>query len=424
MIPRTAVPISNRELFSSLIATVRAGKDEVTEFEKSLASYLGAKKVYAVNSGRTALYLALKSLNLKPGTGVIVPAYTCAIVFEVILRLGLKPILVDIDPKTYDINPELISDAITSETKVIIPIHLFGRPCEMSQIIEIASKFDLLVIEDVAQALGAEYESKKVGTFGDLAIFSFGPGKSITSGEGGALAVNNNELIDNIENLWNRLPEPTPSWQFHVIRNIIAMKFFSNPISYNIVKELVEGELNKSDLEVVKNCIALITRQDESYTNKTTEPMKMPSLSAKMARMQLRKLDDLNSIRITNARFLLTTLASITNYIQLPEALNGNIRNTFTRFPIKLRKDLIKKVRGELRNRGIDTERPYDYLPYLLRIYQNNRYVYAEDLSRSLITIPNHPCLNRHDIVKISHFLIQSILNTHSIFGTNYSDVQ
>jgi len=167
----------------------------------------------------------------------------------------------------------------------------------MSQIIEIASKFDLLVIEDVAQALGAEYKSKKVGTFGDLAIFSFGPGKSITSGGGGALAVNNNELIDNIENLWNRLPEPTPSWQFHVIRNIIAMKFFSNPISYNIVKELVEGELNKSDLEVMKNCIALMTRQDESYTNKTTEPMKMPSLSAKMARMQLRKLDDLNSIR-------------------------------------------------------------------------------------------------------------------------------
>jgi len=357
-------------------------------------------------------------LNLKPGTGVIVPAYTCAIVFEVILRLGLKPILVDIDPKTYNINPELISGAITSETKVIIPTHLFGRPCEISQIIEIASKFDLFVIEDAAQALGAEYKSKKVGTFGDLAIFSFGPGKSITSGEGGALVVNNNELIDKIENLWNRLPEPTPSWQFHVMRNVIAMKFFSNPISYDIVKGLVEGELNKSDLEVMKNCIALMSRQDESFTNKTIEPMKMPSFSAKMARMQLRKIDDLNRTRITNARFLLTALSSVTNFVQLPEASNGNILNTFTRFPIKLRKNLIKRVEEDLRNRGIDAERPYYYLPYILRSYQNNQYIYTEELSRSLITIPNHPCLNQHDIVKISHSLIQSILSAYSVFGT------
>jgi dTDP-4-amino-4,6-dideoxygalactose transaminase len=422
MIPRVAVPISNIELFSSLIAVAQAGNDEVTKFEKSLANYLGVKKVYAVNSGRTALYLALKSLNLKRGQGVIVPAFTCAIVFEVILRLGLKPILIDVNPKTYNIDPELIPNSITSEAKVMIPVHLFGRPCEMSQIMEIANKFDLLVIEDVAQALGARYNGKKVGTFGDLAIFSFGPGKSITSGEGGALAVNNDELVNKIESIWDHLPEPSISWQLRVTRNILAMKFFSSSTYYKIIKKIVEDELNKSDSEIVKNCITLMTKQSNDVASKTIKLMKMPSSSARMARMQLRKIDDLNGIRITNARFLLTALSSVTNFVQLPEASNDNILNTFTRFPIKLRKNLIKRVEEDLRNRGIDVERPYYYLPCILRIYQNNRYIHTEELSRSLITVPNHPCLNQHDIVKISHSLIQSILSAYSVIDANYSD--
>jgi perosamine synthetase len=185
MIPRTAIPIGNEELFSILFPVMRNGNEEIADFEMDLASYLGALKVFAVNSGRTALFSALQALGLKKGENVIVPAYTCAIVFEVILRLGLKPNFVDVDPETYNFDPELIPKAITSGTRAIIPVHLFGAPCEMDQIMEIASKYGLFVVEDVAQALGAEYKGRKLGTFGDLAMFSFGPGKSVMSGEGG-----------------------------------------------------------------------------------------------------------------------------------------------------------------------------------------------------------------------------------------------
>lgn len=414
MIPRVAIPIRKREFFLSLIAMIRAREDDVEEFEKDLAGYLGAKKIYATNSGRTALYLALKSLNLKTGAGVIVPAYTCPIVFEVILRLRLKPILVDVDPKTYNINPELIPKAVTPETRVIIPIHLFGRPCKMSQIMEIANKLDLLVIENAAQALGAKYNGKKVGTFGNLSIFSFGPGKSITSGEGGALAVNDDEICDKIENLQENLPKPSLSWQIHVMRNIIAMKIFSNPMAYNnIIRKLVESEIDKNESKIVKNCIDFITKQYLTATNETIRLMRMPPLSAKMARMQLKKIDYLNKIRILNSRILLTALKNLTDYIQLPEPFDRDAYATFTRFPVKIRrKDIYKEVIKNLKGKGIDMERPYHNLISFIRNYSSINsvhYVHAEDLCQSLITIPNHPSLNSYDIIKISHLLIQSM---------------
>jgi dTDP-4-amino-4,6-dideoxygalactose transaminase len=411
MIPRVAIPISNREICSALVATLQTWKDEAIKLEKSLASYLGTKRVYAVNSGRTALYLSLKSLNLKPGTGVIVPAYTCPIVFEVILRLRLKPVLVDVDPKTYNINPELIFNEITPETKVIIPVHLFGRPVEMFQIVEIADRFNLFVIEDVAQALGAKYTGKKLGTFGDLAILSFGPGKSITSGEGGALVVNNDELVNKCENLQDHLPKPSISWQLHVIRNLVAMKFFSDPTLYGIIRELVENELNKVDLKIVKNCIALMTNQCCESTNKTIELMKIPSLSAKVARMQLKRIDNFNSLRIMNAIVLSKLLEDITDYIQLPESSNCHLQNTFTRFPVRINEDLIKKVIINLKNKGIDIERPYHHLPYFLRIVSKQAYVHAEELCRSIITVPNHPLLTESDLEYIASAMHQAIKN-------------
>jgi dTDP-4-amino-4,6-dideoxygalactose transaminase len=411
MIPRAAIPISNKELFSLVTTLVQSEENEIIKFEKDLANYLGVRKVYGVNSGRTALYLALKSLGLKPKTGVIVPAYVCPIVFEVILRSGLKPILVDVDPKTYNINPELIPDAITSDVKAIIPVHLFGRPSEVQKIMEIANKFDLFVIEDVAQALGSEYEGRKCGTFGDLAVFSFGPGKSITSGEGGALAVNRSELIDRVENLRSTLPEPSLSWRCHVIRNLISMKFFSNPTFYSIVRDLVESRFDKIDLEIIENSVKLVTNQHDDTTNKTVKLMKMPSLSAKMARMQLRKIDELNNARVKNAILLFKMLEGITHHIQLPEVSTRNFRNIFTRFPVKVKENIVEKVRKDLKSGGIDVERPYHYLLLMLKVYKHGHYSCAKDLCKSLITIPNHPCLNSRDIIKISHIVIQSILS-------------
>jgi perosamine synthetase len=408
MIPRAAIPISNEELFFSLLTTVtRSKENEVNKFEKDLANYLGVRKVYGVNSGRTALYLALKSLGLKPQTGVIVPAYVCPIVFEVILRSNLKPILVDVDPKTYNINPELILNAITSEVKVIILVHLFGRPCEMDQIIEMASKYNLFIIEDVAQALGAEYKRLKTGTFGDIAIFSLGPGKSITSGEGGALAINNSELIDKVRENRTSLPDPDLYWDLHVIKNIVAMKLFSNYYFYALIRDYLEENLKKIDQEIVLNCIWLMSKAKKSNLFSTIKIAKMSPLSAEMARIQLKKIDELNQKRIENAR-ILTDLLSDMNYkfVSLPET-HEKIKNVFSRYPVKLPKSAREHVVKGMLRQGADTEKPYSYLKPFLQRYSD--VTCAKDLCDTILTIPNHPLLKEKDLQHLSEAFKSSI---------------
>jgi dTDP-4-amino-4,6-dideoxygalactose transaminase len=401
MIPRTAIPIGNLELLSALFPVVRDNDKEVADFEKDLASYLGAKKVFAVNSGRTALYLALRSLGLKCGENVIVPAYSCAIVFEVILRLGLKPTLVDVDPETYNINCELIPKAITSKTKAIIPVHLFGRPCEMKQIMEIASEYDLFVIEDAAQALGAEYKGMKIGTFGDLAIFSFGPGKSITSGEGGAIIINNTGLINKVVENLSSLPDPNLGWYLRVIKNMVAMKVFSNQSFYGFIRDYLERRLNRTDKQILFNCLRL-SNEDSKNLYPTIKLAKLPSLSAKIARLQLKKVDDLNKKRIRNALILTKLLSKIVDYVHLPK-MNGEVKSTFTRYPIRLLLNLNARdqIKKRLIKKGVDVETPYHYLVDYIR-YFNGFYPQTEVACKNIITLPTHPCLTLKDLHKIA----------------------
>ena len=406
MIPRTAIPIGNEEI-AVVLHRFLLGEDiyreDVARFENELATYLGIKRTFSFNSGRTALYVALETLDLKPGEEVIVPAYTCAIVFEVILRLGLKPILVDVNPKTYNIDHRLISEALSSKTRVIIPIHLFGRPCEMDQILEIAEKHNLYTIEDAAQALGAEYKKTKVGTFGDLAFFSFGPGKSITSGEGGAVAVNNEELEEKVMNFQAKLADPDFHWVLHVLRNVIAMKFFSTPRLYVLIRDRIEEETNKTDEEILENCINLMQQRDPNYLHPTIKLAKMPLGSAKMARLQLKKLDNLNQKRIENAVILTKSLCEINDRAQLPK-INGDIKNTFTRYPIQILEGSRDGVMKGLIERGVDAEKPYHYL---IDVFESFRVEApnALTLAKSILTIPNHPLLKASDVLKIVNTL-------------------
>jgi len=410
IIPRTAIPIGNRELAAlsdRLLASKDAGEQEVAEFEKKFANYLGVKKALAFNSGRTALYAALQTLKLNPGAEVIVPAYTCAIVFEVVLRLGLKPVLVDADPKTYNVKPELISKSITSKTKVIIPVHLFGQPCEMDEVIETAKKHGLYIVEDVAQALGAKYKKVKVGTFGDLAIFSFGPGKSITSGEGGALVVNNTELKENVTDFQAKLKMPDLNWNLMLVRNILAMKMFSKQVFYGAVRGHLEESLAKGDQEIVENCLKLAHKGKRTNLHPTIKLAKMPSVSAAIARMQLKKLDTINRKRRTNAEELSKLLSDTTDFIQLPRT-RDYVESTFTRYTIRLLKNSREILKARLLKQGIDTERPYNYLPALfkaLHVVAPN----AAELAKSTLTLPNHPLVKTPDIIKIADTLSKEL---------------
>jgi len=402
IIPGAALPISDEEL-ATVTEKLLAGEDvaekEVVKFENDLAAYLGVKKAFASNSGRTALYMALQALNLEPGEEVIVPAYTCAIVFEVVFRLGLKPVLVDVDPCTYNIDPDLVLKAVASDTKAIIPVHLFGRPCEMDHIMEIAEKHHLYVIENVAQALGAEYKKFKVGTFGDLAIFSFGPGKSMTSGEGGAMVVNNEEIIENIIDIQAKLGNPNFKGSVHVLRNIIGMRVFSNPYLYPLIRNYVKEDVSKTDAKIFENCGNLACRKDNTNLHHTVRLEKMPAFCAKIARIQLRKLDKINQKRIINATTLTKLLSRIGGSIGLPE-MRKDVKNTFTRYPVKLVKGSREKVVNGLIERGIEAAKPYDYLTGLFKLFNVNTF-HSATISKSIFTIPNHPLLKSSDVLRI-----------------------
>ena len=176
----------------------------VKALESELASYIGCKYTVALNSGTDALHIALRALDIGVGDEVITTAFTFVATAEAIGMVGAKPVFVDIDPDTFNIDPAKIEAAITSKTKAIIPVHLYGQACDMDAIMAIAKKYDLRVIEDCCQAIGATYKGKMVGTFGEIGCFSFYPTKNLgTMGDGGLCSVNDESLKERLVSLRN-----------------------------------------------------------------------------------------------------------------------------------------------------------------------------------------------------------------------------
>ncbi|MHA1269934.1 MAG: DegT/DnrJ/EryC1/StrS family aminotransferase [Candidatus Helarchaeota archaeon] len=170
--------------------------DKINEFEKEFAKYIGVKHAIAVNSGTAALHAALASLDLGPGDEVIIPPFTFVATATAVLHQNAIPIFVDINPRNYCIDPKLIKQSITPNTKAIIPVHLFGHPANMDMILEIGNEYGISIIEDACQAHGAEYNNKKVGSIGDIGCFSFFESKNMMTGEGGMITTNNDEIAE------------------------------------------------------------------------------------------------------------------------------------------------------------------------------------------------------------------------------------
>lgn len=173
---------------------------EVKTFEAEMAAYLGTKFAIGVASGTDALRLALLACGIRPGDEVITTAFTFVATAETIIQCGATPVFVDIDPKTYNIDPAQIEAKITSRTKAVIPVHLFGQPSDMNPIIDIARKHDLKVIEDCAQSLGAEYRGKKAGSIGNAGCLSFFPSKNLGAyGDGGMVVTSDLEIAKTVD---------------------------------------------------------------------------------------------------------------------------------------------------------------------------------------------------------------------------------
>jgi len=183
--------IKSKRLWSSLGSKVK-------QFEKAIAKYQGMKYAIATSSETTALSLTVAALGIGPGDEVAVPACSSLATPNAVVYQKAVPVFVDIDPRTFTMDPEDLERKITERTKAVIIVHMYGCPAEIDSLLVIARKHKLLVIEDCALAMGAEYKGKKVGTFGDVACFSFGTGKQITIGQGGAVVTNNEKIAKEI----------------------------------------------------------------------------------------------------------------------------------------------------------------------------------------------------------------------------------
>ncbi len=173
---------------------------EVDKMEKALCSYLNVKHAVGVSSGTDALLIALMALDIQPGDEVIVPTYSFFATAGVVARMNAAPVFVDNDPVTFNLDPKQIESKITSKTKAIIPVHLYGQSCEMDDILSVAKKHNLKVVEDAAQAIGTQYKDGKcVGTIGDIGCYSFFPSKNLGCfGDGGLVVTNNDELAERL----------------------------------------------------------------------------------------------------------------------------------------------------------------------------------------------------------------------------------
>lgn len=351
MIP-IAKPFIGQEEIQEVVDVLKSGfiaqGPKVAEFESIFADYIGVPHAIATSSGTTALHVALLCAGIGKGDEVITTPFSFAATANSVLYVGARPVFVDIDPKTYNINPEKIEEAITDKTKAIMPVHLYGQPADMDPINKIAKGHDLKVIEDAAQAHGAIYKGKKVGNLGDMACFSFYPTKNITTSEGGIITTNDDEFDHDARAL--RAHGESERYE-HVI------------LGYNF---------------------------------------RMTDISAAIGVAQLKRLEGFNEKRIKNAEYLTEHIDAIDGIE--PPFVQKDIKHVFHQYTIRVSKNRDQLIEY-LNNNGIGTGIHYPRAIYAQKLYKDLGFEAdceeAENAAREVISIPVHPGLNNEDLEKI-----------------------
>ncbi|MBF0216013.1 MAG: DegT/DnrJ/EryC1/StrS family aminotransferase [Candidatus Omnitrophica bacterium] len=224
----------------------------VNEFEKRFASFLAAGPCVSCQSGTSALHMALHELGVSKGDEVIVPVITFVGTVYPVSYVGAKPVFVDIDEKTWNMIPELVASKITARTKAIIPVHLYGNPCDMDKLLDIGEKHGVPVIEDASESLGAEYKGKLTGTLGEFGCFSFNGNKLITTGNGGMISGKDPNKIGHIRFLVNQAREE-------------GAFYFHSEVGYNLRLSNIAASLGLAQLERVGEFLALKRRFNDIY---------------------------------------------------------------------------------------------------------------------------------------------------------------
>lgn len=338
--------------------TAFIGGDVLKRFEESFAQFCGVKHCIGVGNGTDAIFLALKSLGVGKGDEVITSAFSFIATSEAISMAGAKPVFVDIDPATYTIDASKIESKITEKTKAIIPVHLYGRPAEMNTIRDLAIRFDLRIIEDAAQAHGSAYSGKTIGSLGDLACFSFYPGKNLGAyGDGGAVVTDDDDLA-------------------------VTVRKYAN-----------HGRISKYDHEF------------EGVNSR------LDTLQAAILSVKLKHLEQWTDARISNAQYYIDQLKA--TGLRLPAETNG-VKSVYHLFVIR-HPDLDRgKFMEDLKSGGISTGIHYPIaLPFLKAYaYLNHNiddFTEAYNASQQVISLPMFPELQHVQIEKISHLIMKCI---------------
>ncbi|OGY27280.1 MAG: aminotransferase DegT [Candidatus Woykebacteria bacterium RBG_19FT_COMBO_43_10] len=354
MIP-IAKPTIGKEEEKAVIKIIRSGKlvqgEKVEEFEKKIASYCGTKFAIATDNGTSALIVALTSVGVGLGDEVITTPLSFIATTNAIVFTGAKPVFVDIDPDTFNIDPGKIERAITSKTRAILPVHLYGLMADMESINKIAKKHNLLLVEDSAQAHGAEIRGKRAGSWGLAGCFSFYPSKNMTTSEGGMITTNSKQVAEACK----------------LIRNQgMGNQYQYKRIGYNF---------------------------------------RMTNIEAAIGVEQLKKLERMNKARAKNAIYLNKKFEN-TKGVGTPQ-VPKNYRHAYHQYTLKIddnyslsRDQLLTK----LRKNGVDAR---VYYPKLLsdepffKQYDRRELNIAKSIHRQILSLPIHPSLTRQDLDKI-----------------------
>jgi len=441
--------------------TDTCNEKNIKYFEDKFSKYINTSMSIATNQGRSALLLALKILGVKKGDEVIVQSLTCSTVIDVIIDFGANPILVDNSIKDYNISPSEIEKKITPRTKAIIAAHLYGVPCDIKEILSIARENNCCLIEDCAHTIGAKYNGKNVGTYGDISFFSFNFAKPMSTGDGGMLVINNNKLIEKAGDVLKDYKRTPIISEKEMIYALLVQHFLTQREFYNIE---LSNNFGKKLLKRDKNLFSLI---DNIVTNKSSEkeignrivkylknhnilpekesllvsnpfirdyalkfenllkylPLPMPSKANKIAsefllmnslrstvgHIALESIDQVNKIRNENAKYFADTLNDSWTLPTIdkekePNFLYYTVLNN-TKYSVSQINVKAKKYKFELGNynwlRPVHLKYPYSrLLSYNQKELKNSEY-----LSSHLINLPVHYYVSGEDLENINRFM-------------------
>lgn len=399
--PRHTVAFSKEafRIFLRNLAYGEAMKKEnfLKKFEKAFAEYLGVKYAFGVASGRAALAIILDTFGFKAGTEIIISDYNFPPIPLMLKQYGLRPVFVDIDPEFHNLNVSLIEKKITPQTGAILVTHLFGQSAKLDAILEIAKKNKIKVIEDCAHACGAQYQGKKVGSFGDASYFSFGPGKSLPCFGGGSIVTGNETIARKIRDLCDKLPEPPLSKVGKSILEASLYYLITNKkvFPYTLFPAIYLFSLFNPDL-----IDGLQEERIGSVTAIFDKKYRMTILQAMVGLSGLKSLDEKNQKRIINACFLNDELKSV-NEVEIVKNISA-AESIYLYYRILVNER--DKIRRKLLARGIDTEKDDMRSCSTLPVFENDRQecpVARRVYSRSL-QVPCNPSLAKEDLVYIS----------------------